>query len=81
MNEAHQRLEDLLPAYALGALEGREWVHLSVHLAAGCLACTRELALLNRDLELLAAESPPVEPAPEVWRRILSSLRETPLLS
>ncbi len=74
MSEEHQSLQDLLPAHALGALEGAELEQLSAHLAAGCVPCQRELALLARDLELLAAESPPIEPSPEARSAILGSV-------
>lgn len=74
MSAEHQRLQDLLPAYALGALEGEELAELAAHLAAGCVPCRRELALLARDLELLAAEAPPVEPSPEIRSSILEAI-------
>ena len=78
MSEEHQRLQDLLPAYALGALEGEELAQVSAHLAAGCVPCQRELALLARDLELLAAESPPIEPSPEVRSAVLGAISPAP---
>lgn len=71
-DEAHARLGDLLPAYALGALEGEELAELERHLAAGCVACQRELAAWRRDLERLAAEVPEVEPPAAIRASLLA---------
>jgi anti-sigma-K factor RskA len=59
------RFDDLLPAYALGALDGEELRELQAHLAAGCPACDAELRRLAADLEDLAgvAAALPEEPA------------------
>lgn len=65
------RFEELLPAYALGALEGDELRELEAHLAGGCDECARQLALWQGDLETLAAETPPVEPSELTRARIL----------
>ncbi len=76
MSDEHHRLLELLPAYALGALEGEELAELSAHLQAGCITCQRELGLLGRDLERLAAEAPPVEPSAAVRSAILEAIRQ-----
>jgi len=65
------RFEELLPAYALGALDGGELRELEEHLATGCDECRRQLALWQGDLEELAASVPPVEPSEATRRRIL----------
>jgi anti-sigma-K factor RskA len=65
------RFEDLLPAYALGALDADDLRQLEEHLAAGCDECRRQLALWNRDLETLAAAVPPVAPSETTRARIL----------
>ena len=72
MNDIHTpRIEELLPAYALGALEGEELHELEEHLAGGCEECDRQLALWQGDLEELAAEVPPVEPSEITRARVL----------
>ena len=48
------RFDELLPAYALGALEGEELRELEAHLAAGCPVCAAELRRLAADVEDLA---------------------------
>ena len=65
------RLEELLPAYALGALDGEDLRELEAHLDVGCAECRRQLDLWNRDLELLAASVTPVPPSETTRARIL----------
>jgi anti-sigma-K factor RskA len=72
MSSPHShRFEELLPAYALGALEGDELRELEAHLAGGCDECSRQLALWQGDLETLAAGIPPVEPSELTRARVL----------
>lgn len=65
------RLEELLPAYALGALDGEDLRELEAHLAGGCEECRRQLALWQGDLEALAAEVEPVQPSDVTRARVL----------
>jgi anti-sigma-K factor RskA len=65
------RHDELLPAYALGALDGGELRELEEHLAAGCAECGRQLAVWQGDLEELASSVPPLAPSAETRRRIL----------
>jgi anti-sigma-K factor RskA len=83
------RFDELLPAYALGALDGDELRELAAHLAAGCPACEGELRRLAAEVEDLAAaaselpESLAAE-APEILggvkRRLLAELPRHPRL-
>lgn len=73
------RIEELLPAYALGALDGGDLRELEAHLAGGCEECRRQLALWQGDLEALAAaEVEPVQPSDITRARVLRLA--TPLL-
>jgi anti-sigma-K factor RskA len=65
------RVEELLPAYALGALDGEDLRELEAHLSGGCEECRRQLALWQGDLEALAAEMEPVEPSDVTRARVL----------
>ncbi|HSS78007.1 MAG TPA: anti-sigma factor [Thermoanaerobaculia bacterium] len=65
------RFEELLPAYALGALDADDLHEMEEHLAAGCGECRRQLELWNRDLEALAASVTPVAPSEMTRARIL----------
>jgi anti-sigma-K factor RskA len=64
-------IEELLPAYALGALDGDDLRELEAHLEAGCAECRRQLDLWDRDLESLAASVTPVQPSATTRARIL----------
>ena len=51
MTSAHaSHFDDLLPAYALGALDGDELRELAAHLATGCPTCEGELRRLAAGL-------------------------------
>jgi anti-sigma-K factor RskA len=65
------RIEELLPAYALGALDGDDLRELQAHLAAGCEECRRQLALWQGELEALAAGVEPVAPSDVTRARVL----------
>jgi anti-sigma-K factor RskA len=65
MNAGHAtRHEDLLPAYALGALDGEDLRELEVHLGR------QQLDLWQGDVEELAASVEPVAPSEETRKRI-----------
>jgi anti-sigma-K factor RskA len=71
MSVAHSpRHEELLPAYALGAVDGEDLREIEVHLATGCAECRRQLDLWQGDLEELAASVEPVAPSDMARRRI-----------
>lgn len=79
MSDIHTpRIEELLPAYALGALEGEELGELEAHLAGGCEECGRQLTLWQGDLEELAATVPAVEPSEITRARVLRLAGATP---
>lgn len=65
------RIEELLPAYALGALDGEDLRELEAHLEVGCAECRRQLDLWGRDLEALAASVPPLPPSETTRARVL----------
>lgn len=71
MSAAHlPRHEELLPAYALGAVDGEDLREMEAHLAAGCAECRRQLDLWQGDLEELAASVEPIAPSETARRRI-----------
>lgn len=65
------RHDELLPAYALGALEGEELAALEAHLASGCAECAAELRRWQATLEELAEAAEPVEPSETARARVL----------
>lgn len=61
--ELHRRVPDLLPAYALGAVDPEERREVEEHLAE-CAECRADLAHWRRTAEHLAESAPPVAPPP-----------------
>jgi anti-sigma-K factor RskA len=78
MNAPHSpRHEEMLPAYALGALDGEELREMESHLP-GCDVCRGQLRGWEDDLERLAAQEAPVEPSAELRRRVLGAAGAAP---
>jgi anti-sigma-K factor RskA len=69
----HERWDDDLAAYALGALEADELSAFEAHLA-GCAGCQTELRWLQPALDVLPASVQQLEPPPELRRRILGAI-------
>jgi len=65
------RFSDLLPAYALGALDGEELRELERHLRDGCAECGADLARWRRQVDLLAETVAPVQPSSATRTRLL----------
>lgn len=75
------RIEELLPAYALGALEGEDLRELEEHLKGGCAECRGQIDLWQRDLEGLAVSVPPLEPSATTRARVLRLVGVAPAAS
>jgi anti-sigma-K factor RskA len=73
------RFDDLLPAYALGALDGEDLRELEQHLATGCDECRRQIHRWERDLEALAESVPSVEPSETTRARVLKLASAAPV--
>jgi len=67
-------IAELLPLHALEALDGEDLRLLEAHLATGCTECQAQLALLQGDVEALAASLPPVTPSETTRARLLRDL-------
>lgn len=73
MNETtHAALRELLPAYALDALD-EERAEVAEHLE-GCADCRRELRSLREELDSLAFSAPVALPAPGVKTALLEQV-------
>jgi len=70
-HEHTARFDELLPAYALGALDGDELRELEAHIATGCAECQRQIALWQGDLEELATAVEPIAPSAATRERVL----------
>ena len=75
MNQIHRVFENLLPGYALGALDDEEKALLEAHLARGCAHCQRELKALCSDVEAIAGAVEPVKPKADTKELLLAEIR------
>jgi anti-sigma-K factor RskA len=67
-------VEELLPAYAIDALEEDETVRVSEHLA-GCLACRAELTAYQAVADSLALAAPDAEPPADLKQRLMTRVQ------
>ena len=75
----HAQMRELLPLYALGALEGTSECELvCAHLATGCPDCAAELAEHARAASALPAALAPVAPRPQLREAIAKRIAATP---
>src|SRR5262249_10918237 len=68
---SHEAYAQLVPAFALGALDRDDRARFEAHLRSGCSDCERELAEDAEPLGALAAEAPPIAPSPRVRALLL----------
>lgn len=71
------RFAELLPAHAIGALDGEERRDLEAHLE-GCASCRAALAAWQREGEALAFSVPAIPPAATTRVRLLREIEHTP---
>ncbi len=75
MSRACDELRELLPGYALGAVEPDERRAVEGHLETGCAACAAELRAWGDQVAGLAAALEPVVPAATTRARVLRAAR------
>ena len=63
---SHDPWDEHAPAYALGALDGRDLAEFERHLASGCATCSESVRESRETLATIAAEAPPVPPPASV---------------
>lgn len=66
---------DLIPAYALGALDAEEEPQVVAHLEA-CASCREELLAYRLVVDELALATPPRQPPPHIKRQILQRIHQ-----
>lgn len=69
----HEELRDLLPAFALGALDENERREVADHVS-DCAECTAELTALERVVDGIGLDAAPVTPPPSLRNRVLSRI-------
>lgn len=73
MNE-HRQFQEMVEAYALGALDAQERALLEEHLGAGCAECARAVDEANWLVSQLAHLAPSVAPSELLKRRLLQTV-------
>ncbi len=69
---SHDEFKDLVPLYALGALDGEDLARFRDHVA-GCDDCRARLREHERAAVELAASLPPIRPSPGLRARVLAA--------
>lgn len=67
----HRECVEALPAYALGALPEFEAARVQRHLGE-CRECRADLEWLRAGVEVLPGSAPPIDPPPELKRRLMA---------
>ena len=70
----HDRYDELVAPYLLGALDEHEQAEFEGHLAS-CAACREEIDFLRVGVDTIPGSVPQVEPPPELRDRIMSIVR------
>ena len=70
-------LNDLLPLYALGTLDGAEEEQVRRHLQTGCPRCLGKLAEFQAIVALLPLSVPPIAPPPAIRDRLLKQITQS----
>lgn len=73
--DRHRRVEELLPAYALGVADPEERLEVEVHLEE-CSACRADLQAWRRTASAVASSPEPVAPGARVRKELLRTIGE-----
>jgi anti-sigma-K factor RskA len=68
---------DLIPAFAIGALDAGDFARVEVHLA-GCLICRAESLVLEEVAAQLSFAAAPSAPSPDLKDQLMSRVSGTP---
>jgi anti-sigma factor RsiW len=74
-NSECERMQAMLPSYAVGAGSSRDRRVVADHVA-NCPACAKELRVLERTGEMLSQA--PLDPSPDLWEAIRPNLAPRP---
>lgn len=78
---SHEKLTELCPIYALGALDGGELREFEAHLKSGCLACQKQLQEYASLVASIPEALPNVAPSGDLKQRLLARLDHEPARS
>jgi anti-sigma-K factor RskA len=74
----HERFEEILPLYVIGALDRQERQTLDAHLLSGCPTCPAALKEYRAAASLLPYALPPNAPPAELKARLLEAVHTAP---
>jgi anti-sigma-K factor RskA len=76
---SHEKLSELCPTYALGALDGEELREFEAHLKSGCPLCEKQVREYSELMTSIPEALPHVAPSHDLKQRLFSRLdREFP---
>lgn len=76
-NAEHEKVLELIPAYALGSLDAEDAAIVSRHLP-GCEACQAELAAYTAVVDVMPLATPDSQPSPDLKGRLMDQLGAPP---
>lgn len=71
----HGKFDELIPVYALGALEGDELKEIEGHLETGCPLCRENLTEMEKVVHLIPYSLPPTSPSIKVKDSLLGRIK------
>ena len=72
----HETFREMLPLYAIGALDGDELYNFERYVAENRELCRAEMAEYQAIADQIALAAPSVQPSPAVYDRILTAIEE-----
>jgi anti-sigma-K factor RskA len=76
---SHEKLQELCPVYAAGALDGEELRELQKHLKTGCPICQRQIREYGELMVVLSQTLPGPEPSAGLKSRVMAQMeKESP---
>ena len=73
----HERYDELISIYSLGALDGNELREIEEHLKGGCGVCEEMLKENEKVLSLIPHSIPSATPFPRVKEKLFKKIRAT----
>jgi anti-sigma-K factor RskA len=71
---SHEKLSELCPVYALGALDGEELRELETHLKSGCPLCEQQIREFGDLIANVPQALPGIEPSNDLRTRLMAQL-------
>ena len=72
----HEKLQELCPVYAAGALDGEELRELEKHLKSGCPICQQQIRECSELMAVIAQTLPSLEPSAGLKSRVMAQIEK-----